>query len=154
MKINYGYLLVQTIYSQFNQFSNSGQRGSASFNELLKCCREFSFQYNELWYCEACVSSKAYTVFLARKRSNFLHDTSRTIVLTESTNIMSVAIQIRLLWYSSGLSGHKRHPSQVQHPLRITSCACSRGQPSLNEHPLRNQAYVRVRRCNFFSSII
>ena len=41
----------------FNQFSNSGQTGSAGSNQLLKCSREFSFQKNGLLYCRACVSS-------------------------------------------------------------------------------------------------
>ena len=98
----YDYLLVQTSYSQLNQFPNTGQIVRAGSNELPKCCKEFSFQYNGLMYCIACVTSEAYTVLFARKGSHFSHDTSRTLMLTESTNILSAAIQIRLLWYSSG----------------------------------------------------
>ena len=66
----YGYLLVQTSCSQYNKFSNSGQIGLAGSNELLKCCREFSFQYNGLLYCRACINSEAYTVFLAKPTIN------------------------------------------------------------------------------------
>ena len=102
LQATYDHLLVQACYSQFNQFSNSGQTGLASSNELLKCCRQFLFQYNRLLYCRVCVRSKAYTVLLARKRSHFSHDTSRTLILTESIDILSAAIQIRLLWYSNG----------------------------------------------------
>ena len=43
LQATYGHLLVQASYSYFNRFSNSGQTGLASFNELLKCCRELSF---------------------------------------------------------------------------------------------------------------
>ena len=52
-------------------FPNSGQTDLVSFNELLKCCREFSFQYNILLYCRACVRSEAYTVLFARKGKSF-----------------------------------------------------------------------------------
>ena len=43
LQVTYGHVLVQVRYNQFNQFSNSGQTGVASSNELLKSCREFSF---------------------------------------------------------------------------------------------------------------
>ena len=46
---------------------NSGQTGLVSFNELPKYCREFSYQYNGLLSCRACVRSEAYTVLFARK---------------------------------------------------------------------------------------
>ena len=48
-------------------FTNSDQIGLVSFDELLKCCREFSFQYNGLLYCRACVRSEAYTVLFANR---------------------------------------------------------------------------------------
>ena len=101
MEATYDYLLVQTSYSQYNHFSNSGQTGRVSSKDLIKCCREFSFQYVELLYCRTCISSGAYTVLFARKGSHFSHDTTRTLFFTESTNILRAAIQIRLLWYSS-----------------------------------------------------
>ena len=136
-----------------NHFPNSGQTESAGSNELLKCCRDLSFQYNGLLYCRACVSSEAYTVLFARKISNFSNDALRIFIRTESTNILSAAIQIDIVVLKRS-SGHKRYPPQVQHPLRITSGASSRGQPSLNEHLLRKQGYVRVRRCKFLTNIV
>ena len=96
LQATYGHLLVQENYSQLNQFSNSDQTGLASSNELLKYCRDFSFQYNGLLYPRASISSEAYTALFARKGSHFSHDTSRSLILTESTNILSAAIQIRL----------------------------------------------------------
>ena len=41
-------------------------------------------------------------------------------------------------------NGHKRYPPEVKHPLRITSCTSSRGQPSLSVYSLRKQGYVVV----------
>ena len=52
-------------------FPSRGQTGLVSFNELLKCCRKFSFQYNGLLYCRACVRSEAYTALFARKGKSF-----------------------------------------------------------------------------------
>ena len=39
-------------------------------------------------------------------------------------------------------NSHKRYPPQVQHPLRITTCTSSRGQPSLSEHSLQKQGFM------------
>ena len=101
LQATYGHLLVQASYSHFNRFSNSGQTSLASFNKLLKYCKEFSFQYNELQYYRACVRSKAYTVLFARKGSRFSYDTSRTYL--QSLQTLSVKqFSIGLLWYSSG----------------------------------------------------
>ena len=79
----YGHLLAQTSYSQFNHFSNTCQTGSADSIELLKCCKEFSFQYNGLMHCRACVCSEAYTVLFARKGSHFSHGTPRHRVFNQ-----------------------------------------------------------------------
>ena len=85
VKATYGYLLTQASYSRFNQLFNSGQTGSASSNELLKCCREFSFQYNGLLYCRACVSSEVYSQLLAtsdKRKEVIFHMTRRDIEST------------------------------------------------------------------------
>ena len=50
-------------------------------------------------------------------------------------------------------SGHKQYHPQAQHPLWITSYTSSGGQPSLREHSLRKQGYVRARRCKLLSNI-
>ena len=102
LQATYGHLLVQASYSQFNQFSNSDHTGLASFDEQLKYCREFSFQYNGLLYCRALARREAYTVLFVRKGSHFAHDTSRKLILKECTICLSTGIQIRLMWYSSG----------------------------------------------------
>ena len=62
---------VQSTFQQRSAFL-------ASSNELLNCCREFSFWYNGLRYCRACVRSEAYTVLFARKGRHISHDTSWT----------------------------------------------------------------------------
>ena len=98
----YGHLLVQASYIQFKQFSNSGQTRSLSSNELLKCCREFPFHNDGLPYSRAYVRSEACSILFAREGRHFSQDTSRTLTLSESTNIMGAAVQIRLLSYSSG----------------------------------------------------
>ena len=94
-------------------FPNSGQTGLVSFNELLRCGREFSFQYNGLLYCRACVRSEAYTVLFARKRKSFFRTTSQTLILTESTSDQSAVVVVERS------SNHKQYyPPQFKHPSR------------------------------------
>ena len=48
-------------------------------------------------------------------------------------------------------SGHTQYPSQVQHPLWITSCTSSRGQSSLKKQTHRESKAVRgLGDANFF----
>ena len=169
LQATYGYLLVQASYSQFNQFSNngqtgvvnkllkfvenfqfsnSGQTGLASFNELLKCCREFSYQYNELQYFRVCVRSEVYTVLLARKGSHFSHDTSRTY---------SQSLQI--LCYSSGQvvisditlpNSNTRHEKLLREfsgtnlPARKTLAAGASSVRGLGDANLFRKSHIRL----------
>ena len=152
LQASHVHLLAQASYSQFIQFSNSGQTGSTSSNKRLKCCKEFSFQYNGLLYCRACVSNKALHSTLCEGGKLFFTrhiadiNTHRAYKYSECSNSDQIIVVLKRS------SDHKRYPPQVQHPLRITSCTSSRGQFSLSEHSLRKQGHVRVRRCKFLSN--
>ena len=103
-------------------FPNTSQTGLVSFNELLKYCREFSFQYNRLLYCRACGRSKAYTVLFARKGKSFF---ARHIhlMLTESTSDQSIVVVERS-------SNHKRYyPPHFKHPPQIAGAQVLRENP-------------------------
>ena len=71
-------------------FQQQADRLSWLQQATIKCCKKFSFQYNGLLYCGACIlSSKATdsTPAISDKRDGklFSQDTSQTLSLTEST---------------------------------------------------------------------
>ena len=121
LQATYGHLLVQASYSQFDHFSNSGQTGLASSNKLLKCYREFSFQYNGLLWYRACVRSPSLRSTLCEEGKSFFTwhiadiNTPRVYKYSEFSHSDQTVVVLKRS------NGHTRYPPQVQHPLQTTN---------------------------------
>ena len=130
------------------QFSNSGQTGLASFNELLKCCREFSYQYNELQYFRVCVRSEVYTVLLARKGSHFSHDTSRTY--SQSLQILCYSSDQVVISDITLPNSNTRHEKLLREfsgttlPARKTLAAGASSVRGLGDANLFRKSHIRM----------